>query len=158
MDIGQVVKYEKVHELKVTFPDSDRYLGLTIGVRNASSEAAKAAIRKQENERRTTGRNKQKRYTAENSEQDELQLVASCIAYWKWELGDASYKSLRAMDEARKAGKSEDEIEKLSDASEAKYNGDQPELNMDIAMEILDRVPFIYAQIKGASVDVQNFM
>jgi len=158
MDIAAVVVYEHVHELKVTFPNSDRYLGLRMGIRNASSEASKAAMRRQENERQKSSRNKQKKMSAEVQEQNELELTAATIAWWKWEKGDPSEKSKAAMALARAAGKSDDEIAALDDSSVAQYNGAQPELSMPVAVEILDKVSFIYAQVKGASIDVENFM
>lgn len=195
MDIANVVVYEHIHELRVTFPNSDRYLGLTIGVRNASSEAAKAAMRKQENDRQKTSRNKQKKMSAEVQEQNELELTASTIAWWRWEKSGPSDKAKAAMtalrnkmlahnadiakkreeaanrteEEKREQGEifigephSVSEIEaavlELDDGEMARYNGEQPKFSMDVAIEILDKVSFIYAQVKGASIDVENFM
>lgn len=158
MDIGKVVKYEKVHEVRVTFPNSTRYLGLTVGIRSASSEKAKAMIRKQENDRRLKSRGRQVRYTAENSIQDELEQLSSCIEWWRWEKSEPSDESVRRMAEAREKGLSEEEIAALDDSEMASYNGKQPEFNMEIACEILDKVNFLYAQLRNASNDVENFM
>lgn len=158
MDIGKVVKYEKVHEVRVTFPNSTRYLGLTVGLRSASSEKAKAMIRRQENDRRLKARGRQVKYTAENSVQDELEQLSSCIEWWRWEKSEPSDQSLALMQAARQRGASEEEISKLDDSELASYNGEQPEFNMEIACEILDKVNFLYAQLRNAANDVENFM
>ncbi len=40
---------------------------------------------------------------------------------------------------------------------EANYNGEKPELGMSKAIEVLDKVPWIYAQVKEASERLENF-
>lgn len=141
MDIGSVVVYEHVHELRVTFPNSDKYLGLTLGVRSSSSEAVKAMMRKLENQRMLSGRAKQKKVTAEDMVQNELETTAACIASCKWEAGDKDV-----------AG------DGLGES--ATYGGETPDLskNVAVAMELLDKVSFIYAQVKEASTNLENFM
>lgn len=138
MDIGKVVVYERVHELRVTYPNSDRRTGLVMGIRSASSEQAKAVMRKHTNDQ-FQSRGRQKRLTAELAEQQELETTASCIAWWKWEAGDKD----RAGD---------------GQGSEASYGGRKPDLDMDVAVEILGKVNWLYAQVKEASTNVENFM
>lgn len=158
MDIGAVVKYEQTHKLRVTFPNSDRYLGLTVNVRNSSSETVKAMIRKLENERRAASRGKQRKTLAEDDERNELETTAACIESWRWEMGDPSNESKTAMAVAQGQGKAQDEIDALNDASECTYEGGKPELSHKLAINILDKIPFIYAQIREASINIENFM
>lgn len=133
-NMAEVVKYEGIHELRLTYPNSDKFLGLTVGLRNPSSEFVKAKIRKLENDRIKAGRGKQKKYTAENMEQAELETTAACIAWSKWE-NDA-------------------------DGDPCTYNGETPDLSKDseMACEMLDKLAFFYAQVKVASSDIENFM
>ena len=132
MDIGKIVVYEHIHELVVTYPNSDKPTGLVIGVRSASSEQCKAVLRKHTNEQTQANRAKQKKVTAEQLEQNELESTAASIAWWKWE--------------------------KDADGEEAVYDGEKPVLTMPVAIEILGTVNWLYAQIKEAATNVENFM
>ncbi len=44
------------------------------------------------------------------------------------------------------------------DGEQADYNGTKPELSMDIAIEILSTVNWLYAQVKEAGMNLENFM
>lgn len=132
MDINQVVIYEHIYELTVTYPNSDKKIGLTMGIRSASSEKCKAIMRKHTNDQANQNRSKQKRITAEVLEQNELEQTAASIAWWRWEKDD--------------------------DGNEATYNGQKPHLAMDIAIEILGTVNWLYAQVKEAGQNLENFM
>lgn len=132
MDIGQVVTYEAIYELVVKIPNTEQPIGLTMGIRSASSEKSKAIVRKHMNEHATNFRTKQKKITAEQLEANELELTAACIAWWKW---GNDYKG-----------------EPLT------YQGGQPELSMKVAIQLLNEVNWIYAQVKEASNEVENFM
>lgn len=139
MDIGKLVNYEYIHEYRATFPNSDRYCGITLGLRSESSETSKNVVRKHLNDSfQVKGR--QRKQTAEAIEIQELEKVASTIAWWKWEKSDPS-----------EPGKDDGEM--------ATYNGrENPELTMNLAVEILQKVNWLYAQIKVAGTDVENFM
>lgn len=139
MDLGKVVVYEHIHELNVTYPNNDLRIGLVMGIRSASSEVAKNVLRKHTNEQLNSGRGKQKRLTAEKAEENELEATASCIAWWKWEKGD-----LKAPGDG------------LGD--ECNYHGEQPELSMKVAIEMLDDLGWLYGQVKEASTNIENFM
>jgi hypothetical protein len=127
MDIGKIVVYEHIFELVVTLPNSDIPTGLVMGIRSASSEQCKAIMRKHTNDQAQGNRAKQKRITAEQLENNELESVAASIAWWRWD-GDAT------------------------------YNGEKPEFSMKIAVEILGEVNWLYAQVKEAGINLENFM
>lgn len=139
MNLKSIVNYEHVHELRLMFPnDPDRYVGITLGLRSSSSEAAKAVVRKHLNESFKT-KGVQRKATAEGMEANELETLASSIVWWKWEKGDPS-----APDK--------------DDGEQADWNGDSdPKLTMSLAMQVLD-VPWIYRQVKVAVTDDSNFM
>lgn len=158
MDIGKLVNYEHIHEYRVTFPNSERYCGITVGLRSESSEASKAVIRKHLNEQfQVKGR--QRKQTAEAVEAQELEKIASTIAWWKWEKSDPSDEAKAAMAKAKQEGKSEDEIAALDDSEQASYNGDsEPELSVKLVVNMLTNVNWLYSQLKVAGGDVENFM
>lgn len=158
MDIATLVNYERIYPLKITYPNSDRWTGITVGLRSESSERAKAVVRKHLNDS-IQGKGRQRKPTAEAAEGQELERTASTIAWWKWEVGDPSDEAKFKMDEARKEGKSEEEIAKLSDATQATYNGSSdPELTMENAIVMLRTLNWFYSQIKVGNGDVENFM
>lgn len=140
MDLGKIVTYEHIHELAVTFPNSDLKLGLVLGIRSASSEQAKSILRKHTNEQLNGGRGRQKRLTAEKAEENELEATAACIAWSRWGKGDA-----------RKAGDGA--------GTECTYNGEKPDLSvMANGIDILDKLGWLYGQVKEASTNLENFM
>jgi len=132
MDIGKIVVYEHIHELVVTYPNSEIKTGLTMGIRSASSEQCKAVMRRHTNAQAQANRAKQKKITAEELEQNELEQTAASIAWWKWEKGDSG--------------------------EDANYNGTKPELNMSLAIKLLGEINWLYAQVKEAGQNLENFM
>lgn len=166
MDIGKLVNYEHIHEYRVTFPNSERYCGITVGLRSESSETSKAVIRKHLNDQfQVKGR--QRKQTAEAVEAQELEKIASTIAWWKWEKSDPSDEARAAMakaaEQAKKDNKTEDEIAEIvsaiDDSEQASYNGDSnPELSIKLVVNMLTNVNWLYSQLKVAGGDVENFM
>jgi hypothetical protein len=139
MNLKALVVYEHIHELRLAFPNNaDRYVGITMGLRSSSSEAAKAVVRKHINDQ-FKSKGVQRKMTAEGAEANELETLASSIAWWKWEKSDPSSPD-------------------ADDASQADWEGDvEPKLTMSLAMLVLD-VPWIYRQVKVAVTDDSNFM
>jgi hypothetical protein len=139
MNLKAIVNYEHIHELRLMYPNNEnRYVGITFGLRSSSSEAAKAVVRKHINDSLKV-KGVQRKMTAEGAEANELETLASSVAWWKWEIGDESAPG-------------------ANDGEQADWDGDaDPKLTMSLAMKVLD-VPWIYRQVKVAVSDDSNFM
>ncbi len=183
-NLKTLVNYEHVVPYDVTFPNSDRKIGMQVGIRSASSERAKAVSRKWTNDQFAGGKGRQKKYTAEHAEKQELETIASTLAWVKWTMGDPSDESKAFMIEARAKAEADirtslkdqehspDEIEAVveskraeietlvqaqNDASMGEWDGKQPEMTMELAMEMVE-VAWLYSQFKVCGIDVENFM
>lgn len=156
-NLKALVNYEHIETHRLTYPNSDRWTGITMGIRSSSSEAAKAVARKHlDDQLKLKGR--QRKTTSKEVEANELESVASTIAWCTFEKGEPSDESKALMAKAREEGKSEEEIAALDDSETFDWNGSIPDkITMDIAMEMVE-VPWIYRQVKLKGDDVENFM
>ena len=139
MDISGIVNYENLFPLDVMHPITDEPIGLTMEIRSSGSEACKAIYRKHADDVHEM-RYKGKRPKGKQAEKEELERTAACIASWNW-------------------GKTEDkEVDgSIVPGEEATFHGEKPTLTISKAIEILDKVPWIYAQVKEAADKLENF-
>lgn len=139
MDISQVIDYEKLFVLEILHPITDEPIGLTMEIRSSGSEKCKAIYRKHTDELLEM-RYKGKRPKGKQSEKEELERTAACIASWNW--GKAPDKEVDGQ---------------IIPGEQATYRGEKPELTMKKAIEVLDRISWIYAQVKEAAGAQENF-
>lgn len=139
MDVNTIVNYEKLFALSITHPVTDEPIGLDMQIRSSGSEACKTIYRKHADEVLEM-RYKGKRPKGKQAEKEELERTAACIASWTW--GKAPDKTV-------------DDVVIIGE--DAFYNGEKPALSIAKAIEVLDKVPWIYAQLKEAADKLENF-
>lgn len=144
MDVNAVVNYEKLFSLTVLHPITDEPFGLTMQIRSSGSEACKAIYRKHADDILDM-RYRGKRPKGKQAEKEELERTAACIASWDW--GKAPDKTTK-----------DDEGNVVTiPGDQATFNGEKPPLTIVKAIEVLDKVPWIYAQVKEAADRLENF-
>lgn len=89
MDISTLYNYERLFPLELVFPHTDEKTGIVLQVRSASSDEAKAIIRKHIDDV-TERQQRGKLVKGSMRLRQELEKAASWIAGWDW--GEHSYK------------------------------------------------------------------
>lgn len=131
MDLSSRVNYELLFGLDILDPATDEPTGLSMKIRSAGSEAAKAVLRKHTN-KNLERRAKNKLPRSEQIEAEELEKAASYIAEWTWGVDP-------------KTGEPNT------------YDGAVPELSMKTAIKILDEQGWIFVQVVEAANKTTNF-
>lgn len=138
MDLSSRVNYELLFKLAILDPVTDEPTGLSMMIRSAGSEAAKAVLRKHTN-KNLERRIKNKMPKSEQIEAEELEKAASYIASWDWgtdpKSGEANTYGVGA--DGRKLP--------------------PPELSMKAAIEVLEAQGWIFAQVVEAANKTTNF-
>lgn len=83
MEISGIVEYERLFELEILHPVTEKPIGITCKIRSAASNEAKAVLRKHTDENLERS---QKRKLIKGSvlERQEIEKAASYIASWDW--------------------------------------------------------------------------
>lgn len=83
MEISGIVEYERLFELNILHPVTEKPIGITCQIRSAASREAKAVLRKHTDENLERS---QKRKLIKGSvlERQEVEKAASYIASWDW--------------------------------------------------------------------------
>jgi len=131
LDLSGRVNYELLFKLAILDPVTDEPTGLSMMIRSAGSEAAKAVLRKHTN-KNLERRIKNKMPKSEQIEAEELEKAASYIASWDW---GANPKT----------------------GEPNTYKGEVPELSMKKAIGILEEQGWIFAQVVEAANKTTNF-
>src|SRR5699024_754813 len=126
MAISEIVNYEAGFEVDIVDP-----LGKSVGVRfkvkSAECDEAKIAIRRMLN-KRAAAQAKNRPYTIEEAESDEIERVVACVVDWDW--GGQEYRP----------GEGE------------------PEFNKKNVRDVLQNEGWIFSQVNDFIGDIQNFM
>lgn len=130
-DLAKAVDYEQLFPLRLKHPTKEGVMtGVVMMIRSAGSERARQVLRKHL-DANIDARLKGKNPGARTFEKNELEKAASYIASWEW-------------------GKDEN-------GEQETYGGEVPELNMHLAIKMLDAQPWMFDQIVEAASKIENF-
>lgn len=125
MAISEIVNYDEGFELELKDPRGNS-IGVFLKVRSSECDEAKAVVRRMLN-KRAAAQAKNKPYTVEEAERDEIERISACIVDWEW--GDNEY--------IRGEG--------------------APEFNKKNVNEILTKEGWIFSQVHDFVGDIENF-
>lgn len=131
MDLSSRVNYELLFKLAILDPVTDKPTGVSMMIRSAGSEAAKAVLR-DHTDKSLERRIKNKTPKSEQLEAEELEKAASYIVSWDW---GANPKT----------------------GEPNTYKGEVPELSMKKAIGLLEEQGWIFAQVVEAANKIANF-
>lgn len=137
MDLSSRVNNELLFKLDILDPVTDEPTGLSMMIRSAGSEAAKAILRKQTN-KNLERRIKNKLPKSEQIEAEELEKAASYIASWDWGVDHKGEPNGYGKDAEGKALP-------------------PPSLSMKTAIKVLEEQGWIFAQVVEAANKTTNF-
>lgn len=125
MAISEIVNYDEGFTLELKDPRGND-IGVLFKVRSSECDEAKAVIRRMLN-KRAAAQAKNKPYSVEEAERDEIERVAACIVDWEW--GEQEY--------IRGEG--------------------APEFTKKNVVEILTKEGWIFSQVHEFISDIENF-